>query len=142
MSEKRNLNFEKYKALIIAIVIIMIVIILDIIFENYSKKSIEKINGNIEKIANIFENQEESEYVISELEKLSENACKEWEKREDLLACFIEHEEIEKVNVKLHLLHTEIKNGIWADAKSTTSETKQLVKYLNVKHKLSLQNLF
>lgn len=141
MSEKRKLDFLKYKHLMIAIIIIIIVIILDIIFENYTRQSIQKINNPIEKISRILERNQE-EYDAKELEKLSKMATDEWEKREKILTCFIEHEEIEKVNVKLHLLNTEIKNGIWTDAKSTTSETKQLVKYLNIKHGLSLQNIF
>ena len=141
MSEKRSLIFLKYKHLIFAIVIIIIVIILDIIFENYAKNSIEKINGNIEKIYKEFENDSQS-YDIRKMEKWSQNAISEWEKKEDILTCFVEHDEIEKINVKLHLLNTEIKNEIWNDAKSTASETRQLVKYLNVKHKLSIQNIF
>lgn len=141
MSKKGNLIFYKYRHLIIAIFIVIIVIIIDIICENYAKNSIEKINGNIEKIDKIFENNQE-EYKVQELEKLSDNAIKEWEKREEILVCFIEHEDVEKINVNLNVLNVEIKSRDWGDAKSTTSETKHLVKYLNGKYKLSLQNIF
>lgn len=142
MSEKRGkLNFSKYKTLIIAIVIVIIVIILDIIFENYSKNSIQKVNKNIDKLYTIFEDEKEN-YDSKKLEKLAINARKEWKKREDILSCFIEHDEIEKINSKLDVLYVQIKNEVWMDAKTTTSEVKRLIKYLEGKYELSVQNIF
>ena len=140
MPEKGNLKFNKYKTLVIAIIIVIIVIILDIIFENYSKKSIEKVNGNIDKIYNLFEAKEN--YDVSRLKKLSENARKEWRSREKILSCFIEHDEVEKINVKLDILYIQIKNENWADSKSTVSELIRLIKYLEGKYELSIQNIF
>ena len=141
MSKKGKLNFYKYRHFISAIIIIIIVIIIDIISENYTKKSIDKINGDIEKIYNSFK-EEDKKYNLKELEKLSQNATIEWEKREGILTCFIEHEEIEKISVKLNILNIEINNMIWNDAISTSQEVLQLIKYLNDKHKLSIKNIF
>ena len=141
MSEKRSLKFDRYKTLIFAISILIIIIILDIIFENYSKNAIEKINSNIDKISKAFEIEGEN-YDKEELEKLSEKARDEWRKREDILSCFIEHDEVEKINTKLDVLYTQVKNDVWMDAKSTVSEVKRLVKYLEGKYELSIQNIF
>ena len=141
MSEKRSLKFDRYKTLIFAISILIIIIILDIIFENYSKNAIEKINSNIDKIGKAFEIEGEN-YDKEELEKLSEKARDEWRKREDILSCFIEHDEVEKINIKLDVLYTQVKNEVWMDAKSTVSEVKRLVKYLEGKYELSIQNIF
>lgn len=141
MSEKRSLKFDRYKTLIFAISILIIIIILDIIFENYSKNSIEKINSNIDKIGKAFEIEGEN-YDKEKLEKFSEKARDEWRKREDILSCFIEHDEVEKINTKLDVLYTQVKNEVWMDAKSTVSEVKRLVKYLEGKYELSIQNIF
>ena len=141
MSEKRSLKFDRYKTLIFAISILIIIIILDIIFENYSKNAIEKINSNIDKIGKAFEIEGEN-YDKEELEKLSGKARNEWRKREDILSCFIEHDEVEKINIKLDVLYTQVKNEVWMDAKSTVSEVKRLVKYLEGKYELSIQNIF
>lgn len=141
MSEKGKLTFSKYKQLIFAIVIIIIVIILDIIFENYSKKSVKIIEGKVKKIYEIFE-VNEKDYDVKELKKLSSSAIKDWEKRFDILACYMEHEEVEKINVNLKLLNCEIKNANWNDAITTTTETKENLKYLTSKYKFSLKNLF
>ena len=141
MSEKRSLKFDRYKTLIFAISILIIIIILDIIFENYSKNAIEKINSNIDKIGKAFEIEGEN-YDKEELEKLSGKARNEWRKREDILSCFIEHDEVEKINIKLDVLYTQVKNEVWLDAKSTVSEVKRLVKYLEGKYELSIQNIF
>ena len=141
MSEKRSLKFDRYKTLIFAISILIIIIILDIIFENYSKNAIEKINSNIDKISKAFEIEGEN-YDKEKLEKFSEKARDEWRKREDILSCFIEHDEVEKINTKLDVLYTQVKNEVWMDAKSTVSEVKRLVKYLEGKYELSIQNIF
>lgn len=139
MSEKRNLS--KYKPLIYAFLIVIIVIILDIIFENYSKKSIEKINGNIEKIEEAFK-EEGEDYDKEKLLELSNNAKNEWKKREDVLSCFIEHDEVEKLKIKLAVLYVQVRDEVWMDAKATSSEIKQLVNYLEGKYELSIQNIF
>ena len=144
MSEKGKMIFWKYRHLIFALFIIIMVIILDIIFENYSSKTIEKVNGNIQKINKILE-EDKNQFTASEtseLEKIIKKTIENWEKKAGILTCFIEHEEIEKINVKLHLVEIELKNNLWGDAKRTISETEQLVKYLNGKYKLSLQNIF
>lgn len=149
MSEKGNLNFNKYKTLIIAIIIVIIVIILDIIFENYSKSSIEKVNKNIDMMSSLFEKNENvddekdsEDYDINKMKKFSENAKEEWKKREKILSCFIEHDEIEKINVKLDVLYTQVKDKNWVDSKSTVSEIKRLIKYLDGKYEFSIQNIF
>jgi len=141
LSEKGQLVFLKYKHLIFAIVIIIIVIVSDIIFEKYTKKSIETININIEKIYNTFE-KDSKEYDKEELEEFAKQAMDEWEKRADMLACFIEHEEVEKINAKLHLLDIELKNFLWGEAKRSTTEIRQMIDYLEGKYKLSIQNIF
>ena len=144
-----NLNFNKYKTLIIAIIIVIIVIILDIIFENYSKSSIEKVNKNIDMMSSLFEKNENvddekdsEDYDINKMKKFSENAKEEWKKREKILSCFIEHDEIEKINVKLDVLYTQVKDKNWVDSKSTVSEIKRLIKYLDGKYEFSIQNIF
>jgi hypothetical protein len=143
LSKKGKLIFLKYRHLFFAIIIVIIVIILDIIFENYSSKIIEKVNGKIKQIDNILK-EDQNNFDISKeekLEKLAKIATEDWEEKAGIMSCFIEHEEIEKINVKLHLLEIEIRNNLWGDAKRTTSETKQLVKYLNGKYQLSWQNI-
>ena len=136
--------FWKHRQLMFAFIIIIMVIIVDIIFENYSSGMIKKVDRNIQKINRILkENQNQfSISEVNELEKIIKQTIDKWEKNSGILSCFIEHEEIEKINVKLHLLEIELKNNLWGDAKRTISETKQLVKYLNGKYKLSLQNIF
>ena len=144
MSEKGKMIFGKYRQLIFALVIIIMVIIVDIISENYSSRMIEKVDRNIQKINDILK-KDQNQFTIAEtdeLERIIKQTIEKWEKKAGILTCFIEHEEIEKINVKLHLLEVELKNHLWGDAKRTLSETKQLVKYLNGKYKLSLQNIF
>ena len=85
MSKKGKLVFYKFRHFIIAIIIIIIVIILDIIFENYSKNLINKIDENIDRINSIFERKSSKQYDISKLNEISENAKEEWKKREQFL---------------------------------------------------------
>lgn len=144
MSEKRKIKLKllKYRHLFFAIIIVIIVIIMDIIFENYSSRTIDKISKNIINISKILKEDDSQKYDEKDLDRLINNSLKIWKQKEKTLTCFIEHEEIEKINVKLNILKVEIKNHLWGDAKITISETQQLVEYLNGKYKISLQNLF
>ncbi len=146
MSEKGKLNFNKFKTLIIAIVIVIIVIILDIIFENYSRASIKKVNGNVEKIYSFLKEQPQNnnyqDYEKSRIENLALNARSEWKKREKILSCFVEHDEVEKIEIKLDILYMQTRSEQWGDVKSTTAELTELIKYLEGKYKLSVQNIF
>ena len=74
--------------------------------------------------------------------ELSNNAKNEWKKREDVLSCFIEHDEVEKLKIKLAVLYVQVRDEVWMDAKATSSEIKQLVNYLEGKYELSIQNIF
>lgn len=124
--------------MIFAVLIIIMVVCLDIILENYSKKVISSVNCDVKEICKIFN--ENKNY--NELEKISRKALKKWEEKENIMTCFVEHEEVGKINTNLKILHEQIKNKSWDDAKATSSETEQLIKYLDMKYSLTLQNIF
>ena len=95
-----------------------------------------------EKNENVDDEKDSEDYDINKMKKFSENAKEEWKKREKILSCFIEHDEIEKINVKLDVLYTQVKDKNWVDSKSTVSEIKRLIKYLDGKYEFSIQNIF
>ena len=139
MSEKGNLIFFKYRHLIFAIIIIIIVIILDIILENYTKKIVKDINTKLELIENKLE---ESNIDTVKVVNISDELIDYINKKEKIINCYIEHEDVELISVKLNVLNTQIKIKNYKEAKSTATEIKGLVKFLNNKHELNLRNLF
>ena len=92
-----------YKEFIIIFTIIAIIIGLDILCNNY----IEKTVNNISEDLNILKRDIEEKNQIQSQEKMQEIKEK-WRKKYNVLAYYIEHDELEKVETKLTELSADI----------------------------------
>ena len=142
MSKKGNLIWYKYRHIIGAIIILSIIIVLNIILENYTNKTMEKVNGDLNKIYEELKDNKEENIDIQKIKDNSKYAIEEWEKNEKILDHFMEHDDVGKINVKLNQIDTQIETDMLEDAQASTNEAIILINYLISKHKLSLENLF
>lgn len=82
-----------YKELIIIIVVVFLIVGLDIITNKYTKETIEILSNDL----NILR-----EYILDQDKEKSEEQMKKikqnWEERYKILAFYIEHDELEKVD--------------------------------------------
>ena len=92
-----------YKELIIIIVVIFFVVGLDIITNKYTKKTLEILSSDLSRLR---------EYILGEDKIKSEEQMKKikqnWEKRYKILAFYIEHDELEKVETQMVILEADI----------------------------------
>jgi hypothetical protein len=132
----------KYKQLIFSIVIIIFVLILDIIFEKITIKDLDEINEMLEaldkEISDISEENEDNK----KLEEKTKNIVDKWENIHKILACYIEHDEIEKVADKLKLIQKQVKIEEFGDAGQAITEAEFLLEHLKEKQKVTLENIF
>ena len=100
----------KYRHLIAVIIIVIIIIILDIILENITNNSIKGINKKLSKINSLLLEiqEEENEEKIKKVRKTSKEMIKEWNSHETFLSCYIEHDQIEKIDSKIKVINTLI----------------------------------
>ena len=84
----------KKKELIICLIIICSIVIGDIWLQNYTSKTLDTISTNLEALK---ETLDDNKYSREKVIQVND----EWDKRFNILTCFLEHDELEKVKTQL-----------------------------------------
>ena len=139
---------NKFKPIIVIFIIVVIIIILDIISNNYTDKSIEDISQKLNTLDFLLEEMNKIDKTANDLslqediENNSKDMVNIWKKRQKILNCYIEHNEIEKISDKIHLIEKQIRIDSLEDARQSITEAEYTLEHLKEKQKLSLVNLF
>ena len=126
-----------YKELIIIVVVITLIVGLDIITNKYTKETLESLYNEL----NILEKYiliEEKEKCIKQMKKIKQ----EWEKRYKILAFYIEHDELEKVETEMVKLEADIKVEEYTHCISEVKTTIFILEHIKDKEKLQLESIF
>ncbi len=129
------------KELIICIIIIMLIILGNILTEKYTANSVKSILESLselrEEIINNFENinREES---LEKVKKIEED----WKKYYYLLAYFIEHDELEKIETSLIGIESYIEAEEYGEGIAKIDESVFILQHIEKKYRVSLQNVF
>lgn len=122
------------KEYVILFFIIVFVIFIEIITDNITHKSISDINKTIEELELSLESEDAGEKV--------KNLCDSWEKEEDKLAFYMEHDELEKVGVLVDNIKSDIANDSMDEINEKVDEIKFLLEHVKNKQKIELKNIF
>ena len=120
---------------LICIIIIFLVIFLDIIINNHFEKEMNVIQKNISDLQELVQ---EKENVKEKVEELNKN----WERFDYIAAYYTEHNELEKVSLKINLVKKNIETGENDMTVEYLEELKFLLNHICEKDKLSLKNIF
>ena len=126
-----------YKETIICIFIIILIIGLDIITQNYTKKSTIEITDCLSKLKDEIEN-ENLENAKEKIEELDNK----WDNRHEKLAYYIEHDELEKVDTAIVQVKSFIENDDIPSAMAELETGKFVLEHIERKYKFNLQNIF
>lgn len=145
---------------IATLVIIGIILIIDLITLYYTKKCIAKISDDLTNLENMTvesikaENNDNSENNGSnsegdeskkieskELKQKTEDIYKEWLGMNDTLTFYIEHDELEKVNVQLERIIANFNVDSTEDAVPEIKETIYILRHIEKKQRLTLRNI-
>ena len=145
---------------IATLVIIGIILIIDLITLFYTKKCIAKISDDLTNLENMAvesikaENNDNSENNGSnsegyeskkieskELKQKSEDIYKEWLGMNDTLTFYIEHDELEKVNVQLERIIANFNVDSTEDAVPEIKEAVYILRHIEKKQRLTLKNI-
>lgn len=126
-----------YKETIICIFIIILIIGLDIITQNYTKKSTIEITDCLSELKDEIENEnlENAKLKIEELDN-------KWDNRHDKLAYYIEHDELEKVDTAIVQVKSFVENEEIPSAIAELETGKFVLEHIERKYKFNLQNIF
>ena len=126
-----------YKEIIIIVVVIGLIIGLDIITNNYTKQSLERITSKLNALR---------EYVLNEDKQNAEEQMrivKEiWEERYKTLAFYIEHDELEKVETELTKLLAYINVKEYKECIAELDTTIFILEHIKEKEEFHLRSIF
>lgn len=126
-----------YKEIIIIIVAITLVISLDIVTNNYTKETVEIMRGKLSILREyIFEeNKEKSDLQIPDIEK-------EWDERYKILAFYLEHDELEKVNTELTSIKAFLDMEEYSECMNSLDKCVFILEHIQEKEETSLKSVF
>ncbi len=127
------------KQIIIIIFIIILIIIANTVSQFYIKNFFDSISEDLNKIEDkLISNNSET----SELEKEIENIENKWNSKHDYFACFIEHDELEKVETQLISISANIKVNDYGKSVDEVEKCKFIIKHIKEKDSLKIVNIF
>ena len=126
------------KEAIISIVLIIIIIIGNIITQRYAEKTINTLTSKLEELKiEILEDKKEKS-----TDKNMDEIIEKWDIKHVKLAYFIEHNELERIEINLIGMKSYIRDMEKTEAVSKIEETKFLLENLEKKYKIHLENIF
>lgn len=127
------------KEIIIVVIIVILIIIGHIITQNYTKKFFENISVSLEKIEEKIDNDNiEEQNLKNELYDIQEK----WNEKYDILAYYIEHDELEKVETQLISMNANIKVQDYDKTIEELEKCKFILEHIKDKDSLKLVNIF
>lgn len=126
-----------HKELIIIIVVILLVVGLDIITNKYTKETLEILSKDL----NILK-----EYILDEDKEKAEEQMKKikknWEERYKILAFYIEHDELEKVETEMVKLEADISIEEFKHCVSELETTMFILEHIQEKEEMHFRSVF
>lgn len=126
-----------YKELIISIIIIAVIVAGNIITHNYLSDSIENMKGslnNLEKVV-LSENENDIEVSMRNIEIL-------WKSLYKKLSFFIEHDELEKVEIRIANMNGNAKVKEYKQMMQYIDECEFVLDHIKNKESLYWENIF
>ena len=122
---------------LICIVVIILIAILEMVTGNYTKDSVEYLKNDLYQI--------KQEIETEDKKKISEkvmNAKENWKDMANKMAYYVEHDELEIVNVYLVGVESNTETEEYNDAKSELEKCIYILEHIEEKYKFNLKNIF
>lgn len=126
-----------YKELFIIFIVIAIIVGLDIITNNYTKQTIEILSSELN-ILKDYILKEEKENSQEQMQKIKQK----WEGRYKILAFYIEHDELEKVETEMVKLEADIEVEEFKHCISELETTNFILEHIQEKEEMHLRSIF
>ena len=126
-----------YKEFIIISIILVLVISLDCITNKYVKESVSTMINKLEVLEDEILNEN-----IDDIENRIKEAKDIWKRKYNVLAYYIEHDELEKVSLKLASIHGNVEGDELGNAVGDINEGIFLLKHIQEKEKFDFRSIF
>ena len=123
------------KELIICLVIICSIVIGDIWLQNYTSKTLDTISTNLEELKKTLDDNKFSKEKVIQVNN-------EWDKKFNILTCFLEHDELEKVKNQLVAITAGIDVEDTEYVYEEINKAVYILEHIKDKNSLKLDNVF
>ena len=120
-----------YKELIIIVIVIALIVGLDIITNKYTNETLEVLSSELN-ILKDYILKEEKESSQEQMKKIKQN----WEERYKILAFYIEHDELEKVETEMVKLEADIEVEEFKHCISELETTNFILEHIQEKEEM------
>lgn len=126
-----------YKEVIIILIVVALVIGLDIISNNYLKESVTELSSELNKlkVQILEENKQEAQKQMKKVKEI-------WKERYKVLAYYIEHDELEKVETELVRLASDIDMEEYKHCINELNTAIFILEHIGQKEKLDIISIF
>lgn len=125
-----------YKEITISVILLVFIFTANYLTRNYTQKSIEEVTQNLESLkTEMLEKGEQTGEKYDELEKI-------WLEKYEVLAYYIEHDELEKVSSELFQLKGSIQTDQVDEGIPTIENCKFILDHIKDKDKFEIKNIF
>lgn len=126
-----------YKELIIITVVIILIVGLDIVTGKYTKDSVEVISNELNELREYIL-EENKEKAVNKMQKIKDK----WEEKYKVLAFYIEHDELEKVETELTRLTADLNVKEYKHCISELDTTIFILEHIQEKEEFHLRSIF
>lgn len=127
------------KEIIITIVTILVILVGDMITQNCTKKCVSETNKELTELKQKILLEEKNS---DEQKKQSEEIYNKWKENSKVLAYYIEHDELEKVDVQIQIITADLEAKTPEDSISEIEQAVYLLHHIEEKRALKLKNIF
>lgn len=127
------------KEIIICTIIVIAIVIGDLLLQNYTKDSLNVLNDKLTDIKYILSNNEEKN---EEIKNIISDVNKEWDKRFNILTCFLEHNELEKVKTQLVSITAGLEVQDREYVYEEVNKTIYILEHIRDKSSIKIDNIF
>ena len=126
-----------YKEIIIVIVVITLIIGLDIITNNYTKTTVSILSEELNILREVIlqENKDKAQTRMDNIKNI-------WEEKYNILAYYIEHDELEKVETELTSLGAFLNVEEYGECLSELDKTIFVLKHIEEKEEFDVRSIF
>lgn len=128
-----------YKEIIVCILVVILIISMDLLSNNYTKKVFFSINDSLGNLRNeMLKEDKDVNKINDEITKVEQA----WNSKLNLLSCYIEHNELEKVARQLTLIKGNIDVEEYNQAVPQLDDCVYVINHIKDNESLLLRNLF
>ncbi len=127
-----------YKEIIIIVLIVILILVGNVITQDYTKDTVKIMQENLNDIKEELDKRAEINNVEEKLDK----TIQEWKSRNNNLAYYLEHDELEKIESELTALNANVLTNDYNQGRENLDRCYFLLEHIKEKETIRLSNIF